>query len=104
MSRLRPSDRLLIALTALAAAWVVAGAEAAGSRVALSREVEVRAALVRRLGLTDLALFTEAPYTRHPALADRFSPFQDGPGAREKFPSGALLAPPRHPPRGGGAP
>jgi hypothetical protein len=53
-----------------------------------------RAELVRTLQLTDLCLFTEARYTRHPAMADRFSPFQDHPGAMEHFPSGSLVTPP----------
>jgi hypothetical protein len=51
--------------------------------------------LVARLGLTDLALFTEARYTRHPTQADLHSAFQDHPGALEHFPSGSLLGPPR---------
>lgn len=54
-----------------------------------------QAGLVRSLGLTDLCLFTEARYTRHPAMADRFAPFQDHPGALEHFPSGSLVTPPR---------
>ena len=54
-----------------------------------------RAELVRTLQLTDLCLFTEARYTRHPAMADRFAPFQDHPGAMEHFPSGSLVTPPR---------
>jgi len=54
-----------------------------------------RADLVRTLQLTDLCLFTEARYTRHPAMADRFAPFQDHPGAMEHFPSGSLVTPPR---------
>ncbi|MFA5081654.1 MAG: hypothetical protein WC474_03795 [Hydrogenophilaceae bacterium] len=45
-------------------------------------------------GLTDLALFTEARYTRHPTQADRHAAFQDHPGALEHFPSGALMPPP----------
>lgn len=49
--------------------------------------------LVGALGLTDLALFSEARYTRHPSQADLFSAFQDYPGALEHFPSGSLLAP-----------
>jgi hypothetical protein len=48
-------------------------------------------ALVRELGLTDLSLFTEARYTRHPSQADRHTPFQDHPGALEHFPTGSLL-------------
>jgi hypothetical protein len=55
-----------------------------------------KAALVRQLELTDLCLFTEANYTRHPSMADLATPFQDGPMSMEHFPSGALLGPPPH--------
>ena len=54
-----------------------------------------RAELVAVLGLTDLALFTEARYTRHYTQADLHSAFQDHPMALEHFPSGSLLPPPR---------
>lgn len=54
------------------------------------------AAAARAIGLTDLAVWTEARYARHPALADRFSAFQDHPGAIEHFPAGAVVAPPPH--------
>lgn len=49
--------------------------------------------LVSALQLTDLALWSEARYTRNPAMADLFSPFQDHPGAFEHFPAGSLLEP-----------
>jgi hypothetical protein len=52
------------------------------------------AELVRELHLTDLCLFTEARYTRNPAMADLHSPFQDHPLALEHFPSGSLMTPP----------
>jgi len=52
------------------------------------------AELVKKLQLTDLCLFTEARYTRHPAMADRHAPFQDHPLALEHFPSGSLVTPP----------
>ncbi len=61
-----------------------------------------REALVRQLGLTDLALFTEARYVRHLSQADMFTPFQDAPSAFEHFPSGTLVAPPAHLKRHGG--
>ena len=64
------------------------------SKVAAITERCERAELVRTLQLTDLCLFTEARYTRHPAMADRFAPFQDHPGAMEHFPSGSLVTPP----------
>jgi hypothetical protein len=49
--------------------------------------------LVRVLGLTDLAIWTEARYTRHPSQADVFSAFQDSPAALEHFPAGVLSPP-----------
>ena len=52
--------------------------------------------LVRELALTDLCLFTDTRYTRHPAMADPFSPFQDHPFALDHFPSGSLLTLPPH--------
>jgi len=52
------------------------------------------AQLVSTLGLSDLALFTEARYTRHLSQADLHSAFQDHPGALEHFPSGSLALPP----------
>jgi hypothetical protein len=49
--------------------------------------------LVFNLHLTDLAIWNEARYTRHPSQADFFAPFQDGPGLLERFPSGTLGLP-----------
>jgi len=51
--------------------------------------------MVEKLQLTDLCLFTEARYTRHPSMADLHSAFQDHPLALEHFPSGSLTTPPR---------
>jgi hypothetical protein len=75
------------ALAALDTARRHAGAEA---RFAANR------ALARWFAVTDLCLFTDARYTRHPSLADRHSPFQDYPLAMEHFPSGSLVLPPAH--------
>jgi hypothetical protein len=55
-----------------------------------------RAEIVRVLGLTDLCLFTEARYTRHPSMADRGTAFQDHPMSLEHFPSGAIMPVPPH--------
>ncbi len=49
--------------------------------------------LVNQLGLSDLALTTEARYTRHPAVSDPVAPFMDHPGAIEHFPSGSFSQP-----------
>lgn len=93
---MRPSDRLLLAAMlaglAVQACWLhaVRRQQESGGHAAAE-------AMVRRLGLTDLALFTEARYTRHLTQADRFAPFQDHPGALEHFPSGSLVAPPPAP-------
>ncbi len=54
--------------------------------------------IARHMGITDLCLFTEARYTRHPAMADRHAPFQDHPTALEHFPTGSFVpAPHAHP-------
>ncbi len=71
----------------LHARWAGEGADA---RLAANRH------LAGRLGLTDLCLFTDARYTRHPSLADVHSPFQDYPLSLEHFPSGSLVGPPPH--------
>ena len=57
-------------------------------------QLKEKQAMVRAYGLTDLCLFTEARYTRHPTLTDLHSPFQDGPLSLEHFPSGSLVGPP----------
>lgn len=57
--------------------------------------LEQKANLVRDLELTDLCLFTEARYTRHPSQADLQTPFQDHPLSLEHFPTGSILMPPQ---------
>ena len=66
----------------------------AGSDMVDPGEGAARAELVRALGLSDLAIWTEARYTRHPSQADFFSAFQDSPGALEHFPAGSVVSPP----------
>jgi hypothetical protein len=53
--------------------------------------LQEKAEIVSKLGLTDLCLFTEARYTRHPSMADRYTAFQDYPFSFEHFPSGSLM-------------
>lgn len=97
MSAGRASDwvlgGLVLGMAALAATAVASAVGVATDRPAVAR----RAELVARLGLTDLALFTEARYTRHPSQADRHAAFQDHPFAFEHFPSGSVLPPRRSP-------
>jgi len=52
--------------------------------------------MVSDFQLTDLSLFTDARYTRHPSMSDLNTAFQDHPFSMEHFPSGSLIAPPRH--------
>lgn len=59
-------------------------------------QLDRRAGLVRELGLSDLALFTEARFTRHLSLADLHAPFQDHPTSFDHFPSTSLVLPPEH--------
>lgn len=93
----RASDWVLGALAlgvaAFAATGIVSSLRVAADRPAAER----RAELVAHLGLTDLALFTEARYTRHPSQSDRHAAFQDHPFAFEHFPSGSVLPPRRSP-------
>ena len=72
---------------ALAAALVTGSADA--ERRARGR------ATAAALGLTDVALFGEARYTRHPSQADLASAFQDGPAVLDHFPAGSLVRPAR---------
>ena len=90
---MRRSDALLLLLGGLALLLELCWFDAA-DRARDHSGTDGRAAIVRRLQLTDLVLSTEARYTRHPSQADRFAPFQDHPHALEHFPSGSVVAPP----------
>lgn len=95
---IRPSTVLALFLLPLIAAWIYLFAVHPVWTAA--RHDERQAAgrgLARALELTDLALFTEARYTRHPSQADRFSAFQDHPLALDHFPSGGMVRPPDPP-------
>jgi hypothetical protein len=92
----RPSTLAAALLGALACTAALTLLDADRLRSAHAAAVSTQAGLVERLGLTDLALFTEARYTRHRALADLHSAFQDHPHGFEHFPSGSLLPPPAH--------
>ena len=56
--------------------------------------IDTVAGAVVNLELTDLALFTEARYTRHPSQTDLHSAFQDHPASLEHFPMGSMAGPP----------
>jgi hypothetical protein len=63
------------------------------SRGEWRNDVAVMRQAVKELGLSDLAISTEARYTRHPAVSDPVVPFMDHPGAMEHFPSGSFWRP-----------
>lgn len=90
----RPSSIAFAALAAGGVAVLLTFADAAWLGRAREAERSLRRELVSQLQLTDLCLFTEARYTRHPSQADLHTPFQDHPFALEHFPSGSLLGPP----------
>jgi hypothetical protein len=92
---MRRSTLFLAVIAALAGTLAILFVHA---RSALSEGrglLEEQAAMVRQYGLTDLCLFTEARYTRHPSQADLHTAFQDHPLSLEHFPSGSLLPPPQ---------
>ena len=90
----RLSDRALVLVLVLLGAFALIFVDAAHLREVREPPLAQRKALVERLGLTDLCLFTEARYTRHLSQADLNSAFQDHPFALEHFPTGSLLSPP----------
>lgn len=88
--------RVFLAITAIQVI-VLAGLFTWSMSVARARTIEEipqKQELVQRLELTDLAIWTEARYTRHPSQADFFAPFQDGPSSLEHFPAGSVVAAP----------
>lgn len=91
---MRPADRAFLLLAVGVCAFALCFVDAARLRMAAGPDAAERMRLVAQLRLTDLALFTEARYTRHPSQADLHSAFQDHPLALEHFPTGSLIAPP----------
>lgn len=88
--------RLFLLLTAIelaAVAALVAHAAAVAADPG-AKQIAAKRAVAARLGLTDLAVWTEARYTRHPSQADLFSPFQDLPSSLEHFPAGSVVGVP----------
>src|SRR6185369_453879 len=91
---MRKSTKFIVFTAVQVILIALIAAHARHSQAVSTNDRRERNELVRTLQLTDLCLFTEARYTRHPAMADRFAPFQDHPSAMEHFPSGSLVTPP----------
>jgi hypothetical protein len=91
---IRPADRFLLSLALGCLGFIACFVDATRLCAQAEPELALRIAMVEKLRLTDLALFTEARYTRHPSQADLHSAFQDHPLAFEHFPTGSLMGPP----------
>ena len=92
---LRKSDLFLLYIALCLLLVMGSVVHSSQAQRASSPLLQQRANMVRELGLTDLALFTEARYTRHLSQSDLHSAFQDHPMALEHFPSGSFCPPPR---------
>ena len=90
MSRVRPSTPVFAGLALLALGLAGAGVHAAATAPREAARMAKSAALVKAAGLTDLALFPEARYTRHPSMADLHTAFQNAPMSFEHFPAGTF--------------
>lgn len=89
----RKSSAYFLMIAALLALVGLMLAHTSLTRKEAQASLDEKRRMVHALALTDLCLFTEARYTRHPAVADIHSAFQDGPMSLEHFPSGALIGP-----------
>ncbi len=92
---MRKSDAFLLFSLVCASLLVLSIVDAASGRQQAAERLQQSSRQVAALGLTDLALFTEARYTRHLTQSDLHTAFQDHPMAMEHYPSGSLLLPPR---------
>jgi hypothetical protein len=91
----RRKSNYAIAIIGLAGVLLVATLVAAWKgRLQAEQIVAANQQLVSDLQLTDICLFTEARFTRHPTQADLNTPFQEHPLALDHFPSGSLITPP----------
>ena len=96
MPAIRPST-LFLAFVAFSIVLVVLALHHAARHRLLNAQLAAQQReMVRIFRLTDLCLFTDASYTRHPSQADLHTPFQDYPLSLEHFPSGSLVLPPPH--------
>ncbi|SHO44541.1 hypothetical protein [Desulfopila aestuarii] len=89
---MRPSAALGIWALLVVVAGGILATRIAEKRAAIAGWEESRN-VVEAFGLSDLAVTTEARYTRHPAVTDPLVPFMDHPGGLEHFPSGSFSAP-----------
>ena len=91
---MRPAKILFIVLIVLAVVDAGLYFHAARFASTLRADYAIQSIAVSGLGLTDLAVATEARYTRHPSVSDTMAPFMDHPGGLEHFPTGSFWAAP----------
>ena len=95
ISRIRKSTIFLVLTIVNVMAFSVLMLHARSVQARAGQLLASNSRIAKELQLTDLCLFTEARYTRHPAMGDVHAAFQDHPVALEHFPSGSLVPAPR---------
>lgn len=91
----RSSSRLLVLLAFFLLATLFVVREQGRCRQEQEGRIGIARSVVASLGLSDLALASEARYTRHPLASDPLVVGMDHPGAVDRFPSTLFWAPPR---------
>ena len=92
---MRPSTGVLGILCIFFFLGIVMFTTIATRRSAQTVRCRLMQRVVADLALSDLALSTEARYTRHPAVTDAVVVGMDHPGALDHFPSTLFFAPVR---------
>lgn len=87
---LRKSDFFFLSLAVSLLALCAAFGHMQVRRIADRDAAAFNRSIVERYGLTDLCLFTEARYARHPSQSDFSAAFQDHPSSLEHFPAGGM--------------
>lgn len=90
---MRPSGKLLILLIFFSLLSVSLGLVMDVKRESQQDEQLRLSRLASELGLSDLALSTEARYTRHPVASDSMVVSMDHPGGIDHFPSTLFWVP-----------
>jgi hypothetical protein len=95
MTTMRPATGVLLALVLLLLLGGLTCAGIADRRTEQAGQIRRIQQVVAGLALTDLALTSEARYTRHPAVSDAVVVGMDHPGGLDHFPSTLFFSPVR---------
>lgn len=93
MNGIRPTTAAVLAFCAILLLGGLVLTGIAGRRDRQGAQLRQVQRVVADLALTDLALSTEARYTRHLAVTDQAVVGMDHPGALDHFPSTLFFAP-----------